>query len=309
MSVGNIILDLFTVVDTIAIKFIIGGYEAIAQQILSFFVPVVAIIIALVGWSLLAGRLSTPFNHMVTLALKVGVVLAFLRHWSFFSELIYEFIAQLPVAITRALAQGIEGSPLALKSSMELAIQGFYDKGMHFAGEMIARASWTSFSPAFLGFLVIVATLIVACYAAFLIVIAKFGLTLCIVLAPIFITTSLFSYTKKLTERWISHLITFTITPIGIMLIVYFVFYLTEYMFNKVAAGGESSAFELIVAYLFVTMLSVPMLIQTKHLMASISSGFSMSSMGFVGGAYNRSLGYMKKQGENAKLKLALQGR
>lgn len=176
------------------------------------------------------------------------------------------------------------------------ALQEGLNQGMEKATEILRLGSWKNFSPYIVGILAGLAILLICGFSMGMLVLAKAGLGVCLVLAPIFLLCFMFESTKSITEKWMQHMIGFALMPVGIHCVLMLILTLMDSTLNQLSSGGQVT-FATGGAYILLSIISVPLLQQVKGLIASISSGFSLSTMGAVG----NSLHYGGKFASGAK--------
>ena len=282
MSEIGIVINIFNTVDSIVERFIFAGYSALAASMLTIFSIIFSIIIASFGFAMITGRVSSPVNEFVNNCVKVALVFALLSNWGFFASTVYSLLLSIPVEVVSALSKAIPTKSSIFGGSLESSIQAFFNAGCDFSKKMLSQTSWTTIAPAIMALMVMILTLVVCCYATFLMILSKIGLSFCLVTAPIFMTMGLFSAGKGITDNWISHMIGFALMPIAVYCVLFFIFTINDISFDSIEKF-DGSTFNVIMTYLFTCLLSIPLLSQSQSLMQSIARGFSLSSMGAIG--------------------------
>lgn len=282
MSETGIVINIFNTVDRIVEQFVFSGYSALSASMLNIFSIIFSITIASFGFAMITGRVSSPANEFVNNCIKVSLVFALLSNWGFFSSTVYSLLLSIPAEVVSSLSKAIQTKSSIFSGSLEGSIQSFFNTGCDFSKKMLSQTSWTTITPAIMALMVMVLTLVVCCYATFLMILSKIGLSFCLVTAPIFMTMGLFSAGKGIADNWVAHMIGFALMPIAVYCVLFFILTINDISFDSIEKF-DGSTFNVIMTYLFTCLLSVPLLSQSQSLMQSISRGFSLSSMGAIG--------------------------
>lgn len=288
-KVPALLTNILDQTDSVMNAFVFQGYEALSITITPWIATLAGIMVAGFGWALLRGMIQTPVQHAINSGLKLAVVLFLAQNWSYFSQLLYELFTNGPNELTRAiLDRAAHKWSLFSSTHVNGALQEGLDLGMQKATEIIRKGSIGNFSPVIIGTMAALATLLVCGFSLGLLVLAKAGLAICLILSPLFLICFLFESTKSITEKWMQHVIGFALMPIGIHCVMLLILTLMDSTLRQFNDAGSIS-FGMAGAYILLGIISLPLLLQVKHLMASIASGFTFNSMGAVGNTLHSS--------------------
>ena len=290
MAASTFITGTLSQTDAALRTFVFDGYSALANYLTPVIGTCVSLVVVGYGWALLRGMIRTPIIEAANIALKLGVVLVLARNWSFFSSHIYEFFTNGPIAITKIMVNSASPDWSLLGSSnVDKALENGFNRGMRTSMDIVQQGSLYNWAPRFAGMISALAVLLTCGYAVGLLVMAKVGLAICLSLAPIFLLCYLFEATKKITESWLQHIIGFALTPLGIYSVLMLILSLLNHSLGLAVPEVEIT-FSTAGIFLLWTIVSIPLLVQTKSLMTSIANGFSFSTMG----AFSQGVSYAK---------------
>jgi len=298
MSQGTMLLTtILDQTDKVIKSFVFDGYYSLVTYLAPVVITLSALMVAGFGFAIMRGMIQTPISHAMNVALKYAVVVFLATKWSFFSEMIYVLFTDGPNELTGAIMNKASFNWTLFKShNVNGALQEGLNQGMEKAVEILRLGSWKNFSPYIVGILAGLAILLICGFSMGMLVLAKAGLGVCLVLSPIFLLCFMFESTKAITEKWMQHLIGFALMPIGIHCVLMLILTLMDSTLSQLFSGGQVT-FATGGAYILLSIISLPLLLQVKGLIASISSGFSFSTMGAVG----NSLHYGGKFASGAK--------
>jgi type IV secretion system protein VirB6 len=169
---------------------------------------------------------------------------------------------------------------------------------MYYTSQAFSLVSWTNIPPFFCAIFIFVAVVILVGIALIELIVAKFGLAIFLVLAPLAIPTFLFKATKEMIgDGWLKHLITFAFIPIfitsamalGLMLMVH----VDDQMKHSVQVG--TLVFSDICPYLIYSIACIGLLFKAATMAANIAGGFASSAANVFGHVGSKMLDGLKK--------------
>lgn len=269
--------------DNVVHHFVFNGYHSLAVKLLPTIEILTVLIVIGFGFAILRGMIQVPVQQLINISVKYGVIVYLATEWGFFSKTIYELFTNGPNELTRAIIENTSFKwSLFEAKSVNSALQEGLNQGMSKATEIIQMGSWHNLSPVIVGFLAGLAIMLISGFSVGLLVLAKAGLGICLVLAPLFLICFLFESTKNITEKWMQHVIGFALMPIGIHCVLFLVISLMDSTLSELKINQEIT-FATAGAYILLCIISLPLLKQVNSLMASIASGFSFQSLGAIG--------------------------
>jgi len=269
--------------DKVIKSFVFDGYYSLVTYLMPVAITLTALMVVGFGFAIMRGMIQTPISHVMNIALKYAVVFCLATKWSFFSEMIYVIFTDGPNELTGAIMNKASFKWTLFKShNVNGALQEGLNQGMEKTAEIYRMGSWKNFSPYIVGTLSLISVILICGSSMGMLVLAKAGLGVCLVLAPIFLLCFMFESTKSITEKWMQHMIGFALMPVGIHCVLMLILTLMDNTLVQLSSGGQVTI-ATGGAYVLLSIISIPLLLQVKSLIASIASGFSLSTLGAVG--------------------------
>jgi len=245
------------------------------------FTGMLTIYIALFGYQMLLGRGGARLTDLPVMALKIGLILAFLTSWAayqtVFFNLLFEGPRELLSYILSPMARTSEGFNGDVYGGVEASYRVMTDSAAAYARQAGNQANLLQGGPALGSGLLWFGAITILFITAGLIVAAKIVLGLLLALGPVFIGFFLFDTTRGLFDGWLRTTIAFAFAPLAVhvfgagMLLMMQPF--LEALAQNVARGifdmGPIMTLSLIVAVFAVVML------QALSISTRIAGGFS----------------------------------
>lgn len=209
----NIITGLLDQVDQITKTFTFNGYSALVNHFSNEIHLAIAIYIALLGWSVMNGWIEMSVSHLTKHILKMAIALSLATHWDFFSLFVYNVLTNAPNELSSILTQSLGSNILSDALSVNEALQHVFDQGMEMGAATWNNGGINATSFYLYALLIWIGTLLIVGIALLEFVVAKFGLALLLVLAPLFCLLLLWESTKKLFETWLRFALSFALVP------------------------------------------------------------------------------------------------
>jgi type IV secretion system protein VirB6 len=245
------------------------------------FTGMLTIYIALFGYQMLLGRGGVKLTDLPVMALKIGLILAFLTSWAayqtVFFNLLFEGPRELLSLVLSPMAQTNDGFNGDVYGGVEASYRVMTDSAAAYAKQAGSQANLLQGGPALGSGLLWFGAITILFITAGLIIAAKIVLGLLLALGPVFIGFFLFDTTRGLFDGWLRTTIAFAFTPLAVhvfgagMLLMMQPF--LEALAQNVARGifdmGPIMTLSLIVAVFAVVML------QALSISTRIAGGFS----------------------------------
>ena len=286
MSDGGMIVGLLNTIDSLSHSFVFQGY----QNLVSSYKPAIEglIVLALIvfGYGSLTGWISLSLEEISKRALLFGFVLSFALNWGHFSEFIYKLFTVAPNEVASHLVQSLPGNPFTVTGGVNQALQeALYDL-MNFFNAIWDQGGISNLMPYVWAVLLLIIGLILMAIALIELVVAKFGLAIYLVLAPLIIPMLLFKATKEaIFDGWLRHLIGLAFIPIfitsalslGLMLMA------ESDSAIKSAIAADQLTITAIAPHLISCLVCIGLLLKATAMAASLASGFSTASAQWAG--------------------------
>lgn len=209
----GIITSLLDQVDQITKTFTFNGYSALVNHFKNEIHLAIVVYIALLGWSVLNGWIEISVSHLVKHVLKIAIAFSLATHWDFFSLFVYNILTNAPNELSSVLSQSLSNNILSGGTSVNEALQSVFDQGMKMGVATWSNGGINATSFYLYALLIWLSTLLIVGIALLEFVVAKFRLSLLLVLAPIFCLFLLWESTKGIFESWIRYALSFALVP------------------------------------------------------------------------------------------------
>jgi type IV secretion system protein VirB6 len=255
-------VSLLTKIDAIAKDFVIHGYQQLVQTYSPAIYGLVTLCLIIYGYAVLQGWLTFSLAEVSKRVLTIGFVLVIALDWGIFSRYIYVLFTN---------------SSFTNADSINEAFQQAVMNGIGYGVAIWERGSWQHWFPFFWGGGLILLVWLMIAIAIFELVIAKLGLAMFLVLAPLVIPMLLFKATQEfVVNGWLRHVIGFAFIPI---------FVTTALALCLLVLADSSSSFQLAIQkdrleitdtapYILATIACIGLLLKAAHMAVSFSHGF-----------------------------------
>jgi len=264
-----------------------------------FLRSVLVLVVVLYGWALLTGRIKAPIEESIKKVIVLTIIVTVLMFpqqvivnnlYPFFADSPFRLAALLPQAPT---AGGGFGGFIST-SSIYTALDDILESAFVTAGGILTDGDgWVI--PLVHALFIMVSTIVLIGYSAFLIVLCKMAIALLMGLSPIFIASLLFSATKGLFERWLGLLFSFALLPIfALALLSFCTQWMTRQLNALTTAGPDPTATDVAI-YALATVVSFLLVLQVTQMCASIGGGLALSTTGAAGSAFSAARGQVQR--------------
>lgn len=178
------------------------------------FLAVGGVYFALYGWMMMYGYAQGTITDIVKQAAKFFVVYTFATYGALYALLVVDFFWNVPEAVGNnllKLTSDATGSASDSKDSIAVVFET-YQTNLGEITEKVANSG--RIVPDILAGILAVVMQIPIIAAVFIVLIAKIGLSVMLVLGPLLIIAALFGWTKGLLEGWLRQILTFVLTAI-----------------------------------------------------------------------------------------------
>lgn len=276
----GLLISLLDKVDTISQQFVIAGYHRLVSTYTPAIYGLVTLTIIFFGYGLLMGWIHTPMQSFTKRIFLIGFVVMLATHWELFSNYIYVLFTKAPNEIATQLIESIPNSPVQNQEGVNGALQkAFYD-GIYFAKATWERGGATNWSPYLWAVVMYLMIFILSGFALIELIVAKFGLAIYIVLAPLMIPMVLFPATKSaLFDGWLRHMIGFALIPIYVTSAIALKLMLMVSVQEDIQQAIQNDQLTIteIVPYILYSFISVGLLWKATQMAVGTAGGLSAS--------------------------------
>tara|TARA_R110000868_G_scaffold223437_1_gene475332 strand:- start:1106 stop:2053 length:948 start_codon:yes stop_codon:yes gene_type:complete len=292
------IVELLEKTDAISTEFVLNGYQELANAYAPAIYGLVGLSVIIFGYATLQGWVNLSLPETSKRLLTIGFVLELALNWGSFSTYIYNVFTVIPSEVAVYLLRALPDSHYGSGSSVTAALDQVWTDGVGFSAAIWERGGLQHLFPFLWSFLVMVFIIVLVGIALVELVVAKFGLAIFLVLAPLMIPMMLFKATKEvLFDGWLKHMVTFAFIPIFVTAaLVLCLSLLSDSVIDiqeaiKFDSVGLSSA----APYVMFLFICVGLVIKAVHMAASIANGFSVGMSPVVARAAQSMAGTFNK--------------
>jgi type IV secretion system protein VirB6 len=286
----NTLGNLLDKIDQITQAFTFNGYAALVSSLLPAIVLAITAYIALMGWLMLQSWSALTINQLSKHVLKIAIVFTFATQWDVFSKFIYQVLTNGPNEISAVLMRVAGNSSDGVNAALEQA----FNSGMSI-GEQLWNLSGISTKLAAL--VIWLLNYFVVGIALLELAAAKFGLSITLVLAPLFFLFVLWQATQGIFANWLRFAFGFALTPTFISAVLLVINQLMQLSADQVQAAIRSPSADLmsITPFVLSGIASIGLLFKAAHIAVGIAGGVSVSALGtaaVMAGAIDRYSGF-----------------
>lgn len=277
MAEINSITAILDQVDQIAHDFAFQGYAALVQTIKPELTLVAIIYISLIGWGTSLGWTKFSVGQVTIHALKLASVLALASNWDVFSLYIYNVMTNGPNELSNILLNVSGNSSTGVND----AFQTVFNDGLEVASSLKNAGGITGYLSALCVFAL---DFFVSIIALFEMLLAKLGLAIMLVLAPVFTCLLLWHTTKSIFDSWFRITLGFALIPLFLSTVLIFITQILQMgaaTINK-AIASDTANIQAITSYILAAGTSIPLLLRINTIATGVASGISLSSVSFV---------------------------
>jgi type IV secretion system protein VirB6 len=288
----NIILGLFDQVHKMLDHYVFQGYHQLAVVLRYPLALCITLYIVLLGYSMSHGWISVSINHMVKVAIKLGVIYTFAMNWDFFSHTAVDFIQggsnQLGGLILQANQKGLD-----ISTGVEGALQTVLIHFTKIGYWCWRRGTWHSVSPYFEAMMIWGAGIALVIYSTIQLLIADIMIAILLSMAPLFIAMTVFEQTRALFDRWLGYLVSFALLTLFVAVMLSFVVNISEWVTSGMNENNIMSSMFItsFVPIVLVCCISMALIKRVTTMAYEIGAGFSsMASSSGWGGQLSQKL-------------------
>jgi type IV secretory pathway VirB6-like protein len=303
---SDMLLSILQATDNISSTLVINGYAQLVSAYKTAILSLAGLVITVYGYAIVNGFAELSMAQFGKRVLLISFALAFALHWDLFSTYIYDLFTKAPDQIAVHVLNAIPGSHYSDRDSVYGALQDAFDDGLKFGTSAWDRGGKLDFIPYLWAILIWLITFGISGVALLELVIAKLGLAIYLVLAPLAIPMVLFSATKSaIFDNWTRHLLGFALVPIFVMAAVT----LTLLLFNKIlgningSIGQDVLNIGVLTPYILCGIINIALLTRAAMMATSMAGGISTSigqaATGWTAGKLKNTLLPAKKSSGN----------
>lgn len=277
------ISDILDNIDQATQLYAFNGYTALSQAVAPTLTLAITVYIACVGWSSLQGWTQLSVGQAVKHVIKIAIALTMATEWSFFSTYIYKVFTNGPNEVSAILMQAANSS----SDSVNSALQDAFNQGMSMGSAMY---NLKGISPKLAALVVWAFNFLVCGIALLELCIAKCGVAITLVLAPVFAACLLWEGTKSIFDSWLRHALGFGLTPLFLSAVLLLIDQIMQLGLNELkdATNTGHQNIECITTFVLASIASTGLLIKAPQIAVGIASGITISGIETMRGALSQ---------------------
>lgn len=259
--------------DAVIQDYAMNGYDFLVESLTDSLRLLLIISTALIGFAMLYSRAGMSAKTGVSLFLKMMIIYIILTQWSEFDKYFHDVFTNSPNMLVATVLQNHDNNT---QTSINSELDKIYFQGFEVARKIREQGGLTSIGPLFYSVIIIATTLLMIGYVTFILVLAKVGVAILLVLAPVFIPMLLFSSTRGLFQSWLGNLINFALLPLlTYTLLVLVIFMISDSMTEMMDKidGNEDLTMTQIAPYLLISVIGFLLFVQIRWLAKNIGGG------------------------------------
>ncbi len=269
------ISDVLDKLDAATQAYTFNGYAALVTGVHTPVTLAITAYIAFIGWMTIQGWGQLTVGQAVKHTLKIAVAYTLATQWNYFAEFIYNVFTQGPNELSAVLMQDSDSG----SSSVNAALQASFDQGVAM-GDKLWHGHGISMMVA--AVLVWLLNFLVSGIALLEFAVAKCGLAVTLVLAPVFSLFLLWNATKGFFDRWLSVALGFGLVPLFLSAVLLIINQLMQMGLNEIdkATASGTEIMRTISTFVLGSVASFGLLLRASAIAAQVVGGFSVTSLG-----------------------------
>lgn len=239
------------------------------------------------GIAMLRGVIEEPVQDFAMRVVKVALITGIALNAGIYNGEIASFLWNTP----EYMAAIIAGNEYAGDNSvnfLDTTLNGMYNLGSVF-WKYNSLGPSIDLGPKLVAILIWVGGVLLTGYAAFLLALAKIGLSVALALGPIFIALTLFESTKQFFSAWLGQALNFVFVVILTALTVKLILtILNSYLPAALVAASPKAGISAALEALTIVVIGLLVLMQTAPIASALAGGVAVSTLGAGAALYNR---------------------
>ena len=280
--VTTAITDVLTKLDSVTQAYTSQGYDALATSLTPSLTLAVTAYIAFVGWSTLQGWSQFTVGQAVKHSLKIAIAFVLATQWDVFCTFLYNVFTNGPNELSSILINATGNGDT--QTSVNSALQDAFSQGIQAGEKLWNSGKWNAPLPCILSLSVWGLITIVCGIALLELAIAKCGVAITLVVAPVFALFLLWEGTKGIFDGWLRAALGFALVPLflsSVLLLVNSLIAMGLEDLNGDIAVGKQSLYS-ILTLVMGSFASIGLELKVTQIATQIAGGVSVSSAGMA---------------------------
>lgn len=279
--VAGTITTFFNQIDQAIGTFVFDGYSRLVGALQPTLRALLIIVIALGGGALLLGWIEAPLRSLLKQGLCVLFIYSLATQVAVVAPLLTDVFVNGPAEVSSAL-MGVKGNNA---QQINGQLDSLWDQGVRAASSAAAQGGISDLSAYAFALGLLIATIAMVGYAAFLIALAKIALAVLMVLTPVFAPFAWFSSTRRLFDGWLSQTVNFALVPVLVYAVLAIVGSIAQQAETAMAVeAGSASGLSVstVAPFLFICLIAFLFLVQVTGISSAIAGGISIGGAGMA---------------------------
>ena len=214
----NVITGLISQIDTLLVHFVKDSYLALANHLRVPLAGLGALVIIFFGYGVLQGHIKTPIQEVYKIIIRLGLVYLFVMSWGNFSFYVVGLFDKGANELSAILMK--TSHTLTAGKSVAHSLQKVFTDVIHVGWWTMKKVSLKNWWPYYTAFFIWISGLIVIGIALFELIVSKIMMSICFAVAPIFLIMTLFEKSRSFFDRWLGHLVGFSLVLIFVSAVI-----------------------------------------------------------------------------------------
>lgn len=245
-------------------------------------VTLFGICVVLWGFAHLTNAIEQPVLDVAKKLIFIAVIIGLSLNVGRYTSYVVNFVTETPPALAAVATGG--GNNVATTAQLldQMVTKGWKlgDRARQKAG--IVNGDFGMYIVAFIFYLGTAALTLFACV---LLLLAKFGMAVLLIIGPIFLVLLMFETTKGFFRLWLGQLINFMLTYVLTAIAISLIMGFCDHFLDRTLASGYVDSFAASAQMFIICGIGILILRQVPSIASAISGGIGVSTLGAVGGA------------------------
>ena len=273
-DVGSITSVLMMLDDDIK-NYVFNGYAALSDSVSTYLRAALICYVGFVGWSVNQGWSPTTGGEAIKHTMKVCIVGMLVTNWDFFSLMIYNVATKAPNDLSAVLV-GATGHDAV---SANEALQATFDRGIADADKIWQKGNWRAPEYYLAAYIILLFDYLSAGFALLEMAIAKCGLGVTVVLAPVFAPFLLWEGGKGVFASWLKSVLGFALIPLILMSVIMLMNPILSSGLDAIESSDLKTGWGCFATFILGSIAVAGLLLKSSMIAANIAGGISVSTM------------------------------
>lgn len=275
MSDAGSITTVLSMLDEDIKNYVFNGYAALSSSVSIYLRSALICYVAFVGWSVNQGWSSATGGEAIKHTMKVCIVMMLVTNWDFFSLMIYNVSTNAPNELSGILV-GATGHDA---TSSNEALQATFDRGIIDANEIWQKGNWRSPEYYLAAYIILLFDYLSSGFALLEMAIAKCGLGVTVVLAPVFAPCLLWEGGKGIFASWLKTVFGFALIPLILMSVIMLMNPILSSGLDTIESSNLETGWGCFSTFVLGSIACAGLLLKSAMIASNIAGGISVSTM------------------------------